>query len=61
VWPYGRQFIQGFWVWNVRGGDSLGDLGVDGGGGALLKLNFKKGRMRNGFVCLRIKTNDGVL
>jgi len=33
VWPYGRQFIQGFWVWNVRGGDSLGDLGVDGGGG----------------------------
>ena len=35
------------------------DLGVDEG--ALLKLNLKKGRMRNGFVWLRIKTSDGVL
>jgi hypothetical protein len=37
----------------------LGDLGVDEG--ALLKLSLKKGRMRSGFVWLRIKTGDGVL
>ena len=37
----------------------MGDLCVDEG--VLLKLKLKKGRMRNGFFWLRIKTSDGVL
>ena len=37
----------------------MGDLDI--GEGALVKLSLKKGGVRNGFVWLRIKTNDGVL